>query len=196
MKILLSALVSWSVTGERTGEHLGMVEGVALDPSSGVLVALRVRRGFLFVRRRYLLPVDVRRWGDGVVCVADDASLVRPEDEPRLAEALARSFTWEGLPVRALSGQRLGRVDDLDLDLERGLVLRLHVAAGLLNLAPLARPCTIPVERVVEVTPAGVVVDDSTAVKQRGIGRAVRRLLSPSPARAPSDSPSLPARAR
>lgn len=196
MKHLLSSLRGWSVTSHRTGEHFGSIDDAVLDPSNGKLIALRVRLGFLFIRRRYLAPCDIQRWGDAEAFVEDASSLIRPEEEPRLGTAIRSCFPWIGLPVRTPTGRRIGTVKDVLLEVDLGSVISITVEDRFLGIMHLDER-RIAANHILDVTSDGVVVED-VALRRVATkaGRSVRQFLSPLPVRGPYDSPSLPVRAR
>ncbi len=166
--VLLSQIIGRSVTAADTGAHLGTVTGALVDPADGRLCAMRVRQGFLFVRRWVVLPEELRAWQRDIV-VADVDALAREEDIYRLALV----YPWVGLPVRTVSGARLGRVTDLAFDPALHHVVQLTVRGMVAGFLPLAER-RLPPTAIVEVRPREILVEDRTLRRARVFLRSLR----------------------
>lgn len=142
---------------EQTGTRLGVLHDLAFDASTGALLALRVQWGLLAPVRKYLLLRDVAAWEPHRIVVSDPAALCDAEELVRVSDDLARAFPWIGLPVRTLSGTRVGRVSDVAFHSVLGHAERLHVATGLFFSAQRV----IALSQVRSIEPSGVIVEDA-----------------------------------
>ncbi len=67
-----------------------------------------------------------------------------------------------GLPVETLSGEKLGKVADFDVDPESHLIVRYYIKSGL-SLPPLSEEIIITRQQVIRLTAEKMIVDDGVA---------------------------------
>jgi len=177
----LSSLIGSSVVA-RSGEHLGTVEDVVLDPRDGSVVAVRVREGFIFAKKHVLQPERIRAW-DGDELEVEDQPFMNPEEVPLLPQRLRSAFSWLGLPVQTMSGMPVGHVDDLSIHMQLLQVRRLEIARTFLGLVPLSSSI-VSIERVATVTRKVIILLDDGA--ERSAASALLRSFRTEP------TPALP----
>lgn len=159
-------MIGSSVTARGTSEHLGTVEDVVLDPRNGTVVAFRVRQGFLFAKRRVLLPRDIRSWKHETVEVEGEDSFAIPGEVDQLEQRLRSAFPWVGLRVETANGIFLGHVDDVGIHMDLFQARRIEVTRAVLGIIPLSSSI-IAMERVMTVTRRAMIVLDDTAQRAR-----------------------------
>jgi uncharacterized protein YrrD len=101
----------------RGGDAIAEVRDVIYSPEEGRLVGLTLnKRGFLAGRCREVLPAEaIHAIGTHAVMVADESSLVAPEDAPHDVARPATDRNVLGNDVLTEGGVSLGRVADLAL---------------------------------------------------------------------------------
>jgi sporulation protein YlmC with PRC-barrel domain len=119
----LASLLGRPVVSRASADRLGELTGFVVDGPKHPVVALRLGR-----RRhaRFVTRTDLRAIGPDAI-VIDDASMVHPAAGP-LEEASAKGASDVlGAPVYTSTGMAIGRVSDIDADLDRGLVATVDV---------------------------------------------------------------------
>lgn len=99
------------------GDDVAEIRDVVYSPEAGRLVGLTLnKRGFLAGRRREVLPAEaIHAIGRDAVMVADESSLVLPEDAPDDVAHPDADRNVVGDDVLTEGGVSLGRVRDLAL---------------------------------------------------------------------------------
>jgi len=119
MKLLMNAsqVSGLPVVTVRGGDDVAEVRDVIYSPEAGRVVGLTLnRRGFLSGRRREVLPAEaIHAIGRDAVMVADESSLVLPEDAPEDVAHPGAERNVVGDDVLTEGGVSLGRVRDLAL---------------------------------------------------------------------------------
>jgi sporulation protein YlmC with PRC-barrel domain len=88
----------------------------------------------------------------------------------------------QGTPVWTRLGEHVGRVHDLEFDIDTGKLIALHVHYG--HWVPLAGTKTLIVAwtQIVEITPEKVVVEDATIKERKTATEPLGVPVAPTPA--------------
>jgi uncharacterized protein YrrD len=117
MRLLVtgSAIRGLPVVTIRGGEDVAEVRDVIYSPEAGRLVGLTLnKRGFLAGRRREVLPAEtIHAIGRDAVMIADDESLIAPQDAPHDVGAPPPGRDVTGNAVLTEGGTKLGEVRDI-----------------------------------------------------------------------------------
>jgi uncharacterized protein YrrD len=162
---------------EETGETLGTIEGIVLHPDKASVEAFTVRTGGRFSPRKYLLTIDIVRWGTKA-WVRDAGALCHLEDLVRLQTLLEDPRRVLGQPIRTESGTVLGICKDVQFDTLHFLTEALFPRKGWTD------GTAIPVAHVTEVRQDGIIVRDLAAPEpepqaEAALPAALQQVLTP-----------------
>lgn len=172
--MVASAITGLPVVTVHGGEDLAEVRDVIYDPVAGRLVGLTLnKRGFLAGRCRQVLSADtVHAIGRNAVMVADESSLLLPEDAPDEVSNPATERNVLGNDVLTEGGASLGTVRDLVLVVGSG-----GEVVGYEIETPGGGRGYIPLPAQLAVSGSALVVPDATSEFVRddlvGLGAAV-----------------------
>jgi uncharacterized protein YrrD len=159
MKRLYSSVIGGSIVSERSGKHLATIDDVVLDHNSGRILALKVRKGFLFIHNRIVMLQDIRHI-DGENFYVESSQMVIPSsDVVRLHKLLPKTFSWLHLPVYSKSNKMIGRVEDIVLELMLGQVVRLYVKKDVFSMITI-NSFIIPFERIEKITKKKIIINE------------------------------------
>ena len=127
MKKLFSEILGTRVMTEN-GETIAIIFDVLIDPDNGSVVAFSVLFGF----RRVIIPLDIREWFREVI-VSDADVIVDPFEVIRVKKILERNIFFLKNRVYSKNGRYLGRVFDLEIDLEQMFLIKIFVAKNFLG---------------------------------------------------------------
>lgn len=146
-------LKGMTVLALQEGERLGQVRDLILDPIARQVVAVVLDRR-VGGEDQIVATANIRNVGPAVITVEDRSSLVSLSRIPRFQELARVGKPIHGKMVISESGERLGKVDDLEVDVQTfrlvSLVLR----------SVLGRGQVITTERVRTIGADAVVVSD------------------------------------
>jgi uncharacterized protein YrrD len=161
----ISDIVGKAIISAETGEHLGKVADVLLDPPSRHAVGLVISGGILGAET--VLPFgDVQTLGKDAIVARTGAGKVGRREWRQQDIDAARSSTFKHRPVLTSTGRALGEVHDVLLNGQTGIVEALEVAerayGGLGHkrwLLPRGEDVTIGADAVVVSDTAAAVVE-------------------------------------
>jgi uncharacterized protein YrrD len=145
----VSELVGKPIVSAETGERIGKVSDVLLDPEIRRVLGLVVGGG-LFTAEHVLLSLDVQTFGKDAVIARSVTRIVGPKEWHKQAVEATRSSTLKHKRVLTTSGRALGEVHDVLLD-DGGTVEAFEVAGGLMHrrsIVPQAVGVTVGVDAV------------------------------------------------
>jgi uncharacterized protein YrrD len=161
------------------GERLGQVRGLILDPVARQVVALILDRR-VGGEDQIVATANIRTVGPAAITVENRSSLIPLSRIPRFQELARQGKPIQGKMVISEAGERLGQVDDLEVDVETfGLV-------SLVLKAFLRHGQVIPADRVRTIGTDAIVVCEE---KPEGAPVAVSPAPVPEPAPPPSPAP-------
>ncbi|NOS67353.1 MAG: hypothetical protein HOO67_03230 [Candidatus Peribacteraceae bacterium] len=163
------------VLDEESGEVLGSVAGMLLNPDTGVVEGFFVRtEGFFSGQNLFLGSADILHWGLRIT-VRDRDVLSSPEERVRLQPLLEGRRPVIGQKIITESGRTLGRCTDVQFNTEsfrlEWLFPRRFFRWGI----------PISAKQIVEVKTEGVIVKDPAAVEREGAVREPPVLVPPMP---------------
>lgn len=156
-------LLHWPVREEETGEVLGIVTGILLEPDTGAVEGffVSVRSGVLGAHSLFLSSLDVRRLTNAFVVRSSDA-LAPAEEIIRVQELLRDPRTVLGQKIRTVSGASLGRCFDVQFDTLHFRIEWLFPKKWFREGLP------ISVTDIVEVKPDAIIIrDPQVAIKEK-----------------------------
>lgn len=114
-----------------SGEKLGQVDDVLVDPNALRVSGLLVNRGNVLDRDTQIITMtDIDRWGRDAVLVRD-ANVFKPETDVHERENwLSASDKLKGLSVVSTDGERLGKIDEVLID-GNGQILAFRISEGM-----------------------------------------------------------------
>jgi uncharacterized protein YrrD len=155
----VSELIDKPIVSADSGDRIGKVADVLLDPSSQRVVALVVAGGLLSAEQ--VLPYsDVQTLGTDAVVARTGAGVVGPKEWRQQAVETRRASTLNHTRVLTTSGRAVGEIRDVVLD-DDGAVDAFEVAGSSLR-GLLQRRSTLPSAHGVTVGADAVLVPDET----------------------------------
>jgi uncharacterized protein YrrD len=159
-------IVGKAIVSAATGRKLGAVADLLLDESRHCVVGLVVRDGWITAER--VLPYDdVQTIGPDVVIAKSAGELVDRRRWRERAVPAARASRFTGRRVVTEGGRILGRVTEVLIDEQTGLVHGYEIAGRKGPLAPHSRLNQV---RDVRVGPDAIVVPDHDATGRPATG--------------------------
>jgi uncharacterized protein YrrD len=158
----VSELIGKSIVSADTGERIGKVSDVLVDPESQHVVALVLAGGLL--RSEHVLPyADVQTLGADAVIARSGAGVVDAKEWHRQGTASRRTSALKHKRVLTTSGRALGEIDDVLLG-DGGRVEGFEIAGSTFG-GLLRRRSTLPQAHGVTVGVDAVLVPDETAAE-------------------------------
>jgi uncharacterized protein YrrD len=156
----ISHIVGKPIVSAEQGEQVGKVADVLLDPMTQEIVGLVVASGLLSSEQ--VLPFkDVQTFGTDTVVARTAAGVLGPKDWRAERIETSRFSTLKDRLVMTDAGRELGRVKDIHLDEQSGVVAGLEVHGR--NFSGLVeRRSTVP-GRAMTIGPDAVIVSDALA---------------------------------
>lgn len=142
-----------------TGEILGMLTDVVFNPEDGKVLAYQffARDKFL----RYVVPQDVLMWGEDNLTIADVEGLLKIEDLPRVQKGLVLT----GTPVESEEGEFLGKVRDIQVDLEAASLHKIYVRKKWLGVWT-TKQFLIPRNKIIHIVAEKITVQTEEKVPE------------------------------
>lgn len=159
MHLRFSTCLGTSVVEEGTGETLGVIAGILIDPDTGKVEGFYVRvPGILHAEDHFLATLDVLRWGTAVTVRSQDA-LSSAEDRIRLLPLLNDRRRVLGQRIRTEGVRRLGRCRDVQFESKTWQIEWIFPRMFLRWGIPVAAPDIIEIraDAIVVRDPAGTV---------------------------------------
>ena len=158
----VSELVGKPIVSAETGERIGKVADVLLDPHSHHVLGLVVGAGLF--RSEHVLPYsDVQTLGKDTVVARSGTGVVGPKEWREQGIDAARSSTLKHKRVLTTSGRALGEIHDVLLDDSAGTVEAFEVTGSTLG-GLMHRRSILPQASGVTIGADAVLVPDETAV--------------------------------
>ncbi len=157
----LSDVRNQPVVSVADAEKLGTVEDIVLDPSSGKVLGLRVRRAGLFTKGEAVLLDDVLSIGLDAVTL-QDASRMNDEKKFREFDDSTTGSKVIGARMMTEHGHEVGTVSDLDVDFEHGVVTQYLLSGSFLDKFRKDEH-SVPASAVLKIGDSMVVVNNDVA---------------------------------
>ena|GEM_PF-572608 len=166
-KMLLQAsqIVGLPIGASDTQERVGTVARIVADPDSGKLVGFVVKSGFLG-GEKVLSFQDVTAVDHAGILVKTPEVVLPADEVTPIKQALKEKRHLSGQRVVTEGGTRLGKVADLVLDMDAGMVTKLYVSH-------LLEERIVPMDKVIKVTRDQIVVKDDVVLGRGMIGETM-----------------------
>lgn len=165
--ILFSAVYNLPVNSLREGQTVGQVAEALINPDSGRVLGFKLAK--TSVKNRHILSVVDIRGIDPTMILIDDSQVLATEAEViKISEILARKIKWLGLRVETDLGRNLGKLEDFAFDLQNFSVTRIYASGGILRETFTTEGMIIPADKIIEVTPKKIIVEDGYLLLKKG----------------------------
>ncbi len=155
MQVRFSIARGQPVSLDDSGEILGSVQDIVLDPDKGSVVGffVSVASGFLASKALFLSTNDIVRWGTAAF-IKRASALAEPGEFLRVQSLLEEPRKVLGQNIVTKSGTKLGKCRDVQFDT---LHFRLHwfFPKSLLHWGT-----PIPASDVIEITQDAIIIND------------------------------------
>lgn len=110
-----------------SGQVIGVISFVAIDPDQGKVVGLVLKKKFWQNQVFVIVPNDIFDLGGGVVTIRN-LEAIEPLDEIiRAFEVWQKKIDYFGIPAETESGKKLGNVEDMLADKEGFYIHRFYI---------------------------------------------------------------------
>ncbi|MBN2307316.1 PRC-barrel domain-containing protein [Candidatus Peregrinibacteria bacterium] len=149
-----------------SGDLLGMVSDIVIDPDSGMVEAFWVRPATLPFGNAILRTSDVLELKKHIY-IRSDKVLAQAEDVIRINEILEDGRKFLGCLVQSEAGQSYGRCIDLSFDTDTYALKQIYTRKSLLGLITLDERL-FSYENIIKVLPNLILINDD-AKKKEGV---------------------------
>ena len=111
-----------TIVSYATGEKLDRVKDIVFDPNTNRLLALIVREKNWFNPTQIVLLQDIRAIGANAIIITSEDAVISAEQVPQVKQVLAQPHILRGTQVMTTNGHDLGRITDLYVDEETGII--------------------------------------------------------------------------
>lgn len=155
MKRLYSRLIGLPIIVKADRRKIGRAVDVVIDPDKGHLVALAA------LRKQVVAPIDLLPFRDGFWEVREGDVLIDPEDLIRLNTISEKRRRLLAKTVMTKSGEELGYVRDMVLEMSTLSLVQIYVVKGFLFWVTEKR--LIDWKDILEITDTEIIVKDRCA---------------------------------
>ncbi len=135
--------------------HLGTVERLVIDPADGRVRALGVRPTSWFAKEQFVSTNEIVGVEKEGFVIRDETQLTGLDELVRVAEILKQKIPIIGQPARTVSGQSLGTIDDVLIDINLWVVAKYY-------LRTLLDERILPSDQVESITKEAIIFLDQT----------------------------------
>lgn len=154
--VLTTSLVGVAVVASKEKAHVGTIASTFFDIERGLVIGFTITPGWLKASLFVYLDDFVSLNRSAMVVKSKDRVL--PLEKVEEVKSLGRKgVKLIGLKVVNQSGKTLGKVSDLAISLENGLIIRLFIGS-------LWGDRVIPREKIVQITRKKIIIDDDNRV--------------------------------
>ena len=156
--ILLTSLIDLPVASIDDQKKVGVVKQSLIDLKKGKLMGVLVKEN-IFSKPKYISLEDIAGIENVALIVNKESDVVPLEDVIRAKELHAKGIKLIGLPAKTKSNKKIGKITDVAISLENGLLIKIYVSSTF-------RKQIIPRTNIIEFTPKAVIIDDDTRLYQ------------------------------
>jgi len=102
------------VVTQKEGIMLGDVSNLYIDPASGKVTALEIRKG-IWSEKKYVDVKDILFVGENIIFVNSEKSIISYENFDK--NTFRNIDSLKGLEVTTLGGRKVGELDDVDISI-------------------------------------------------------------------------------
>lgn len=136
----------------KDGKH-GIVRDIIVDPENSVVVAFEIQTS-LFRKNKYLAFHDIIGFDREAAVIKSEESVVDLDEIVRAEKIKKKKIPVLNAKAKTESGKNLGRVFDLAINVETGLVAKYYLR----HLLFWER--IIPMQRIIKINQRGIVFED------------------------------------
>ena len=128
-----TTLLNTSILNRETGEEVGEVYDLIIDPKTGKIEAFWVKQGLLPGADKILSINDISEWKLKIY-ITDEDSIINPNEILKVKGIIAEGISIYLQRVKTLSGQKLGKVVDIFFDPILAQIVQIQVAKNFLGI--------------------------------------------------------------
>lgn len=147
-----------------SGNLLGFVTGILIDPDTGMVEAFWVKALNLPLGKVILRSVDILELKKHLY-VTSEKVLAQAEDVIRISEILRDGRVFLGNVVQSEAGRTYGYCDDISFDCVTFVLKKIHARRTFFGLFTLEER-TFSYDRILRVLPEMILVDDDTSGRE------------------------------
>lgn len=133
MLVLGSQLLNAPVMSLQTGAQLGRFGAALVNPANLQIMAYTVEGALLVDNPTFIRTADIREYGRLGAIIDSNDDLIGLEDVIRIKELYDLKFNPLGLPVYDQHNRKLGKVEDVTVDVDGFYIQQLSIRRGLLK---------------------------------------------------------------
>lgn len=160
---MYSNTISQPVVSVHTGEKLGFVENLLLEPSSLKIILFEINSPSE-KKLLYLRPIDIRFSDTNKLIVDSYQSLSEKEDLVKFKNIFSNNYKLLNKPVFTSENKKLGRVKDFSYDDIQFFTAKLHVSSTILHKL-FYESLILDRTEIIETRPDKIIVKDNKAKK-------------------------------
>lgn len=127
----LSDLKGKSILNTRTGERLGQVDDIMVDPHTLAIAGLVLSTGGMFNKESKIVPAsDVETWGRDAILIHGDQLFLDGAEIPEWDSWISTNDRLNGLSVVTTTGEKIGQMDEVLVD-HRGQIVAYRITEGM-----------------------------------------------------------------
>lgn len=154
----LSNILGVDIIVRKEKLRVGTVKQVIINPDTGEVAGIL---GMSFKKWTFAVPIsEIEKFLLGAVLVSRVEAVSEPSEIIRIKQILDKNIKIVGLPVETESGQKLGRVRELTLNLKYNRLENLYVnPRGPIKI--FSTELIISAKKIVEITKKKIVISDN-----------------------------------
>lgn len=158
-----SDLIGLPIVSLRSGNTLGYVRQVVVDPEKKQVTGFLLRTGRLWRDDSALSIKHISSMGNDAITVEDDAAIVRAAQLPEVAGNISRKFRLLGNKVLTARGNLVGEVESYTINPRDGSLHAL-IISGRFGERNRKKKAAIPASRVVTIGKDAIIVGEAAVV--------------------------------
>lgn len=157
----ISSLREMPVVDLESGDLLGHIDGWVISPRDQRVAAWRLKKTRLWQTMPVIITADIAEYGPRMVVARTRDTIIAPSEVVGLPELIAQKMSVVGFEAKTVTGQVLGRVNDLVFDTVTSSIQQYYIRPK--TLAGLWQTdLVLPASKVVTITAGQVLFSDNT----------------------------------
>lgn len=154
--VLATSLIGLSVASLEDKSKIGYIRKILIDTDAGKVMGFVIAKNII-AKSQLILLSEVFGLDKSALVIKDQTVITDIEEVVAAKAILGKGVGLIGHRVISQEGRKIGRVVDLGISLDNGLILKFYVRSFLMDRI-------IPRSRIIEITKKGVVVHDDPAL--------------------------------
>lgn len=159
MNIKVSKIISLPVLIVSYGQKIGEVKDFIIDYKTGKVLAIFLKPRNFFDKSKIIKLEDVKDFGRDAIMILKEDVLKEIDKESKIKKILDSKIKIIGNKVITQRGNYIGEVEDYEIDLTSGLILKFYVKSGILKDL-IKGPLIILRDHVVSINKNSIIVRD------------------------------------